>query len=492
MYCELACSGATVHIADQSSFVERIPRKAYSVSSAAAPVLAIVIDAAALALAGFAANYSYQFALSGRATPLDGSPTIGVLGATIFCLLGRSQGLYRLRSDHGAAISAARLARVFAVSVALLTALLFVLKIGSDYSRGGAIVFAIFGLALLLAGRRALAATLRLATERGVLRGRCVVALGEAGELERFSGADFAQFGAEDVSRIALADHDRDQGLSEPDRLRVKHAVETARRQQADGFALLFSWSRGRALAEALELLRASPLPVRLYPDHVVREILSREAERGRDPAMLVVLQRAPLSPVERSLKRAFDVAVAAGLLVCLSPLLAAAALLVKLDGPGPVIFRQRRGGFDRREFVILKFRTMSVLEDSGEISQACRDDPRVTRVGRVLRRTSIDELPQLWNVIRGDMSLVGPRPHALAHDEAYRTQIANYALRNHVKPGLTGAAQVAGLRGETNQVSDMAERVDRDIWYIDNWSLSLDLRLLAQTFVTLVRHQAY
>ena len=141
---------------------------------------------------------------------------------------------------------------------------------------------------------------------------------------------------------------------------------------------------------------------------------------------------------------------------------------------------------------MIFKFRTMTVLEDAGVIAQARREDPRVTRVGRVLRRLSIDELPQLLNVLRGDMSLVGPRPHAVAHDEAYQGQIANYALRNHVKPGLTGAAQVAGLRGETGEAQDMARRVERDVWYINNWSLALDLRLLAQTTVTLLRAEVY
>ena len=163
--------------------------------------------------------------------------------------------------------------------------------------------------------------------------------------------------------------------------------------------------------------------------------------------------------------------------------------MAIKLDSPGPVIFRQKRGGFDNREFTIFKFRTMTVLEDAGVVAQARREDPRVTRVGRALRRTSVDELPQLLNVLRGDMSLVGPRPHAVAHDAIYQGQIADYALRNHVKPGLTGAAQVVGLRGEKR---DTARRVERDVRYIDNCSLALDLRLLAQTAVTLLRSEDY
>jgi undecaprenyl-phosphate galactose phosphotransferase/putative colanic acid biosynthesis UDP-glucose lipid carrier transferase len=175
-----------------------------------------------------------------------------------------------------------------------------------------------------------------------------------------------------------------------------------------------------------------------------------------------------------------------------LAPLLLLIASAVKLDSPGPVLFRQRRCGFDNREFVILKFRTMTVLEDDGSIVQAKPGDERVTRVGRMLRRTSLDELPQLINVIHGEMSLVGPRPHAIAHDDEYKARIGNYALRHHVKPGLTGAAQVMGLRGETPRLSQMERRLERDLWYIDHWSLTLDLKIIAMTGVALLRLDAY
>ena len=140
----------------------------------------------------------------------------------------------------------------------------------------------------------------------------------------------------------------------------------------------------------------------------------------------------------------------------------------------------------------MLKFRTMRVLEDEGPIVQAKRDDPRVTRLGRTLRRASLDELPQLFNVLRGDMSLVGPRPHALAHDDEYKARIANYALRHHVRPGLTGAAQVAGLRGATPELSQMERRVEQDLWYIDHWSMALDLKIMVATLGALLRLEAY
>jgi undecaprenyl-phosphate galactose phosphotransferase/putative colanic acid biosynthesis UDP-glucose lipid carrier transferase len=162
--------------------------------------------------------------------------------------------------------------------------------------------------------------------------------------------------------------------------------------------------------------------------------------------------------------------------LVVLAPLMLLTALAVKLDSAGPTIFRQRRIGFDGLTFFIYKFRTMSVMEDGPQIVQTRQRDPRVTKVGRLLRQSSIDELPQLLNVLKGDMSLVGPRPHAIAHDDHYGAAISSYAYRHHVKPGITGWAQVNGQRGETRQIADMAKRVELDLWYVNNWSLFLDL----------------
>ena len=167
-------------------------------------------------------------------------------------------------------------------------------------------------------------------------------------------------------------------------------------------------------------------------------------------------------------------------------------ALAVRLDGPGPIIFRQRRSGFDGRVFSIYKFRTMTVVEDGDHIVQTSKNDTRVTKLGRILRRSSIDELPQLINVLKGNMSLVGPRPHAVAHDNLYRTAIASYAFRHHVKPGITGWAQVNGQRGETRLFEDMERRIALDLWYVNNWSLTLDFRILWRTCFEILNHDAY
>ena len=190
----------------------------------------------------------------------------------------------------------------------------------------------------------------------------------------------------------------------------------------------------------------------------------------------------------ESALKRLLDLGGATLLLVLLSPVLLLTCILIKLDSEGPVFFRQTRLGLHGKPFNILKFRSMSVLENGDTVIQAKRNDPRITRIGRVLRKTSIDELPQLINVLKGEMSLVGPRPHACAHDEYYAARIARYALRQQVKPGITGWAQVLGHRGETPTIESMRKRVECDLWYVRHANVALDLEILARTIIEVLR----
>ena len=204
-----------------------------------------------------------------------------------------------------------------------------------------------------------------------------------------------------------------------------------------------------------------------------------------RDFAARLAATRAARNP----LKRLLDLCGAGLGLIVLSPILMLVALAIMIETPGLPIFSQRRTGFGGRPFVILKFRSMKVCEDGPTIVQAVRDDDRITKVGQFIRRTSIDELPQLLNVLRGEMSLVGPRPHALAHDDYYGSQIPHYHRRFSTKPGLTGLAQVSGLRGRTETVEDMAARVAKDREYIDSWSIWLDIRILCRTVLIFAFH---
>ncbi|HEV3106730.1 MAG TPA: undecaprenyl-phosphate glucose phosphotransferase [Trinickia sp.] len=197
-----------------------------------------------------------------------------------------------------------------------------------------------------------------------------------------------------------------------------------------------------------------------------------------------------PLSPSALMKKAIFDRVFALCALIGLAPLLAAIAIAVKLSSPGPVLFKQRRKGADGRVFTIYKFRSMRVHQQTaGVVKQAVRHDPRVTKVGAFLRRTSLDELPQFFNVLRGDMSVVGPRPHALEHDDLYQKVVAGYIHRYRIKPGITGWAQINGYRGETDRIEKMERRVAHDLYYLGNWSFALDMRIIAATVVRGLMH---
>jgi undecaprenyl-phosphate galactose phosphotransferase/putative colanic acid biosynthesis UDP-glucose lipid carrier transferase len=290
----------------------------------------------------------------------------------------------------------------------------------------------------------------------------------------------------QEIGRCELQEDAMDGGSQVGD-LAFQRAIEAAQRTRAEVVLLALRWTDRDSYKAVCEHLRVLPLPVFLLPDPSIRAIVAqRLTEIGSGVA--VEVQRAPLGAFERALKRLLDIVIGGAAAVLLAPLLATVSIAIKVTSRGPVIFKQHRMGFNGREFTIYKFRTMTVAENGPTIRQACRNDSRVTWLGAILRRTSIDELPQLINVLRGEMSLVGPRPHALAHDDEYSRHIADYALRHHVKPGITGWAQIHGLRGATIRLELMERRVEFDLWYINNWSIWLDLRILLRTCSEVLR----
>lgn len=207
----------------------------------------------------------------------------------------------------------------------------------------------------------------------------------------------------------------------------------------------------------------------------------------------VLTLSETPLTGVHLLAKSLEDLILSFVILILISPILLLVAIAVKLDSPGPVFFRQKRAGWNGKTFRIWKFRSMVVHQpESGTLQQAQKNDPRITRVGAFIRKTSLDELPQIFNVLMGDMSLVGPRPHAIQHDEEYSRRIGDYFARHNIKPGITGLAQVRGLRGETTDVEQMAQRVEADIEYINNWSVWLDLAILIRTTTAITGKNAY
>ncbi len=417
----------------------------------------------------------------------------GVNAGLFFVLLMNSLGLYRtstfLSRRQFRVVSAAWL-----LAVLILVGVLFLLKSATYYSRGGLVTFALFGFAVLFGWRAILGAQLRNALAQGQVAGRRVILIGDEVELARLSARNLLMdFGARDIGRFALTScySPSDTELCSRDLEVIKDAIRAARAHQAENVFLAIAWGDLRRRKLICERLRVLPVPILLLPDWSTKMLLALPLMNiGRSAA--VELQRAPLSRMELGIKRGFDLVLATFGSIFFLPMLLVAAIAIKLESAGPVIFKQRRRGFNGREFTIYKLRTMTVLEDGPDIRQAERNDRRITRVGTVLRRTSIDELPQLLNVLRGDMSLVGPRPHAVAHDDQYSRCIANYAFRNHVKPGLTGWAQVNGLRGETAQIELMKRRVEHDVWYINNWSLWLDLFIVVRTCFVTVWGKAY
>jgi putative colanic acid biosysnthesis UDP-glucose lipid carrier transferase len=453
------------------------------------PLLAIVADFATIVLASVFSGLSDHLQASG--TPIDIVKSVGsaILVSALFISLVKIRGMYRPPEllDLGKQIRAVCLA--WTGVFLLLAGTVFALKIGNEISRGTSMLFAIFGVLALIVNRSVL---------------RRLLAKGLAGR--RFSGrnivliTDHSQMGASLIHTLkslgfCIERHFIFQPPSaecHPQESVIAKVIEHTRGSDVEEIVVGADPNRWSELRSLVAELRVLPFPVSFVPLGTASEIFRRPS-RELGNAICVELQRGPLTLFERVAKRCIDVLFAGIALTVLVPLLAAVAVAIKIDSPGPILFRQKRCGFNGRCFQIRKFRTMSVLEDGPSIEQAHSADKRVTRLGTWLRRTSIDELPQLVNVLDGSMSLVGPRPHALAHDNQFDKIARNYAFRRRVKPGLTGWAQVNGCRGPTPTLASIERRVEYDLWYIDNWSLRLDFAILLQTPVEILRgHNAY
>ena len=267
--------------------------------------------------------------------------------------------------------------------------------------------------------------------------------------------------------------------------------ADHARSNTVDVIYIALPMASQPRILKLLEDLRDTTASIYFVPDIFVSDLIQARVDSiGGLPVVAVC--ESPFHGFNAVAKRVSDFCLAALILAGISPLMVAIALGVKLSSPGPVLFKQRRYGLDGKRIVIYKFRSMTVAEDGDVVRQVTRNDQRVTRFGAFLRRTSLDELPQFINVLQGRMSIVGPRPHAVAHNEMYRKLIRGYMIRHKVKPGITGLAQVNGLRGETDTVDKMKARIDYDLAYLRNWSLALDVRIILKTAVVLLHKNAY
>jgi putative colanic acid biosynthesis UDP-glucose lipid carrier transferase len=269
----------------------------------------------------------------------------------------------------------------------------------------------------------------------------------------------------------------------------IEQLADYARANHVDVIYIALPMASQPRILKLLDALRDTTASIYFVPDIFLYDLIQARVDSiGGLPVVAVC--ETPFTGIDGAMKKLSDFVLALLILVLISPLLLAVAVGVKLSSPGPVLFKQRRYGVDGRKIVVYKFRSMTVAEDGDVVRQATRNDSRVTRFGAFLRRTSLDELPQFINVLQGRMSIVGPRPHAVAHNELYRKLIPGYMIRHKVKPGITGFAQVNGLRGETDTVEKMKARVEYDLEYLRNWSLLLDLQIILKTvLVVLKRH---
>ena len=457
----------------------------WPISYRSVEIIATMVDAATILLAGVLSGIVYHLAsirAVGDFTQHVGSSAIVL---ALFISLTASREFYKPEHLLDIKSQVRGIALIWTGVFLFLAAIVFTLKIGEDFSRGAILSFAASGLSCLLAERVVWRNVLQHALNEHKFSGRSVLLITNSeltpkDELLR----NLLKHGFETRHHFPLPPHRQDSRERDQAVARIVSYLRGSTIHEVVVSSELDRWSE---LSDLLAGLRKLPLPVNLIPFGPAAEILCRPSHRTGD-SISIELQRGPLSGAERSIKRAFDVICASLGVFALLPLLAITALAIKIDSPGPILFRQRRCGFNGQPFRILKFRTMVVLEDGETIRQATHSDDRVTRVGKFLRRASIDELPQLFNVLEGSMSLVGPRPHALAHDSHFDKLVRNYAFRHHVKPGLTGWAQVNGYRGPTPGIVHIRKRVEHDLWYINNWSFSLDCAIMIRTAFVLIQ----
>ena len=361
----------------------------------------------------------------------------------------------------------------------------FLVRAIEDSSRGTFIVFYFVGLGALYAARAGLARFARRnACEGGTLAARMYI-VGFKEDIDAFMRDQRPEQQGFNVVATRILDS-RGSTIGRD----LEKATAAARELMPDDIFIVVPWQKSQVLDSCVTAFMRVPASLHLYvyPNSaLIRFAGSAVGMSGTISSFK--LHGFAMSTVGQLVKRASDVALALLALVLLMPLFVVVALAIKLESRGPVFFVQTRSGFNKKPFRIFKFRSMTTTEDGDNVRQATRNDVRITRIGKIMRRYNIDELPQLLNVLRGDMALVGPRPHALVHDQEFETGIALYARRHNVRPGLTGWAQVNGFRGETDTQEKIAQRVACDLYYIDNWSFVLDVWIL---FLTVFSPKAF
>ena len=404
--------------------------------------------------------------------------------AAIFVFINALRGRYQLANYLSTKGQIASAFTVWNMAMVAFIAFVFLAKIVDHYSRVVVIVTYLAGIPLVALARSGIVRAVSMASKTGRITSERVFLIGRESEVMSFVSRHQPWnigFSIVDVAFLRSSDARRINDPAAALTADLAAASARARDLKPDAVFIALPWSDQETIDACVDAFMNLPVAIHMTPEPIMDRFENPHIVRVGSLASLR-LTRPALSFTQVTFKRVFDICAASAILVASLPLLLLIALAIRLDSKGPVLFLQRRYGFNQEPFRIFKFRTMTTTDDGAVIRQATRGDPRITRVGRHLRRYNLDELPQLINVIAGQMSLVGPRPHALAHDREYQRKIALYARRHNVKPGITGWAQVNGLRGETDTDEKMARRVAYDHWYIDNWSFWLDLAILLRT----------
>ena len=421
---------------------------------------------------------------------------MGLIAVVVFLLFSQLTGFHR-RPDVGTADKEmTTLAATWSMTILVLAFLAFATRYGQHFARSVMLSWIVLAPAMIGLGRMCLRIVQGGMMRRGIGVRRVAIAgqndLGRqtASNIQNDPSLGLQVTGYYDDRSIIRETMPGNAGTELAGNL--TDLVDLARRGEIDTVLITLPMRAEDRIKFLLEQLSDSTVSVYIVPDFFVFELLhSQWTSMGGLPAVSVFEN--PLFGVDGVVKRLADLGLASLGLVAAAIPMTLIALAVKVTSPGPVFFRQKRYGLDGREILVWKFRSMQACDNGAVVKQATKDDPRITRIGGILRRTSLDELPQLFNVLQGSMSLVGPRPHASAHNEQYRSLIRGYMLRHKVKPGITGLAQVNGCRGETETLDKMQNRVDWDHRYIRGWSIWLDLKIIFRTFfVVLKRDQAY
>jgi len=448
--------------------------------------LALFLETILIVLAAVGTGWSYHLAAHSTHGPIRVFFLVGLLIALFYSLPGIFHAHYHTKTFFPGERGYAHLFRAWNFAFLCIAAVGFLTKSTHLQSRGWLILLYGIGLISVAGFEGAMVVCRRQALRRGWLTTRQLMVVGSKEDLERFtlnaslrtSGIKVAATAVMPEPDIAAADYAEQLSSC------VKDALDAARANNVSDIVVLTDWANAARSTKVAEKLMDVPAAVHLGGLGLVEQFPQLGvAQLGTTTT--VVLRRRPLSLSRSMAKRVFDTCLSSIVLLVLAPIFLVVAILIKCDSSGPVFFRQRRRGYNQREFRIWKFRTMTSCDDGDDVVQASKGDARITRVGRFLREWNIDELPQLINVLKGDMSLVGPRPHAVAHDWYYERIIERYGRRLNVKPGISGWAQIKGHRGPTQTKEAMQARVAHDLYYIENCSVALDVYILAMTVLS-------